>query len=244
MPNDSDLDERPRDRDLQSQVDEFLLAKDSDPEFIRECFWRIVDQLREMTSFQRRAALYGLAVFLVFELLNRRLVSETALGGFKLAKLDFLRVLAPVIAGYLFLRLMAIGRDRAVYVQIVYRFSRSKFKGLYRSELDRIFTYSSGPLVSRIPSSFVVPWRSWTVDLAAVLEGLFFHAVPPAFCLYAFVQLVRTEGVGSLPVWLSLIASIFLLLLGGLISTASPSVYDKDWLRDMPFRSSLSGWKK
>ncbi|MFI5851529.1 hypothetical protein ACIA7R_27475 [Micromonospora chalcea] len=239
MSNANQQSDRPSDPGLHGRLDEFLLSNEAEPELIRECFWRFVDRVKEVTELQKRSALLGLAVILAFELLNRRLVSETAVGGFKLAKLDFLKILAPVVASYFFLRMASLGRDRAVYVQIVYRFASSRYTGLYRSELDRLLTQGSGPLVNRVPTTFVDSWRSWPGELASILETLFFYATPIVFCFYSFYQLFGAEGFGSVYVWWSLVTAVVLLLLGVALGSTLPSVYTKDLLRDVPFRPNI-----
>ncbi|MFF0350572.1 hypothetical protein ACFYP0_23025 [Micromonospora arida] len=221
---------------LEGDVRQFLDSEEATPEFLRECLWRIVDILRDLAMSQRRTIVGILSLMLVFELLNRSLVNEASLVGVKLARLDFLQTPIPAAVCYLFLRAIAVAKDRDIYASVYYAIVGQRFPGLYASQMDRLFTNSRGLTFSSVPKRYYMHGdHIWPFVLPAA-EAVATVLITPVFSFYAYWQIFARGGVGSLATWLSLIVAVAFLLVAFKLAYAflnTKDVADKRLIDDM-----------
>jgi hypothetical protein len=213
-------------------VQKFLKAEETTPELVRETFWRIVDIAKEILKAQRRTAILLISFAFIFELLNRSLVNEASLLGIKLSRIEFLATLTPVAISYSYLRFTALARDLQAYLNVLYRITNDKLRGLYDSDLDRMITYVGGPTIAALPRAYAPHYRRIGV-WASVLELSLYNLLPITFIAYAFWQLFSARGAEDLLVWMSLLASaLFLAAAFGFAAMSFRTLSEPEGKRD------------
>lgn len=149
---------------------------------------------------------------MLFELINRNLLSEASFGGVKFSKLGFITLFIPVAVAYLMLRFMSTGRNLSVYTGVLYKITMRRYPHMYRADLDRVLAAVGGDTVTWMPVSYSRHLKG-AEFLALLVELVTTSAGPLAFLIYAYCRLFLDRGLDDFGVWISLAGTLSLVLL-------------------------------
>ena len=114
-------------------IAKFIESDEASDELNRELLWAIRDERRRSISRMNRSLILGLGVALLFELLNRRLIASFSFSEIKLSRLDFLRLILPVVFAFETMRYLLSGAQLILYGKIEGEFTGLRFPKLNES---------------------------------------------------------------------------------------------------------------
>ena len=206
---------------LKSQVDSFISADETDVEFIREYLWRILDRVQEFAKATQRSFIGSVLLAVLFELLNRNLVSETSAGGVRLAKINFIKPFIPIAIGYLWLRISVLLQEGKILTEAYYCITEIKFPGLHSSTIDDFLVPTTTPTAAEVPIRFTSNPRA--ISFIRGVEVVFYFSLPVAFSVYAFIQLFGSSGFSDVTIWFSFALTVPLLVGGYICALSTPN---------------------
>jgi hypothetical protein len=187
------------------------------PELAREAFWRLLDNAKDCQKRINRA-LITMAIFgLIFELLNRRLLSEVSVVGLKFAKLETLLFIPPIVIGFEAFYGASAFRDRSVMNSAYSRLSDAVYPDFHSSDVDVLLVVPSGIVTSIFPNVWINNEAAGLAWLLNAVEYVLFAALlPVGLPVYTLVQLFRHTGPAAPESWISAIFTISLMVIAWL----------------------------
>jgi len=184
------------------------------PELAREAFWRLLDNIKEFQKRVNRSFVLMAVFALVFELLNRRLVSEASVGGLRLTELESLSFVLPVAIGFEVFYAMSAIRDRNVMIGAYGRLSVAIYPKLDESRINALLVTPSGFITPSLPGVHINDRAFRLASFLSTFEYVVFgFLLPIGLPAYVLVQLFRHGGFAVLEVWVSaVLTSIFIVV--------------------------------
>lgn len=185
------------------------------PELARETFWRLLDNIKECQRRVNRSLILMAVFALLFELLNRGLVSEASVGGLRLTGLESLIFVPPIAIGFEIFYAMSAIRDRNVMISAYGRLSSAIYPDLNESHVDALLVTPSGFVTPNFPSVFI---NARAFRLSAILGAseyvMFGLVLPIALPAYTIAQLYGHYGIGAWQSWISAVLTSAFVVIG------------------------------
>ncbi|GAB3953882.1 hypothetical protein GCM10027614_59990 [Micromonospora vulcania] len=207
------MHQQPKPTYVEDYVGKIVSDKEIDAEMARELLWHLLDARNRVSSLMNRAMIGTLATGAAFELLNRQLISEASAGGIRLAKLDPLRLLLPVLLAYLFLRVTVLAREAKLLETCFHELARQRFPGFHSSNINYLLIPPAGFAVGEVPTQLTRMGQRTRAIYSVLVGGeiAIMGFAPPVIIIYMYVQLFRREGLDHPAVWIGLATVIALL---------------------------------
>lgn len=192
-----------------TQITKFIESNEASDEFSREIYWALRDEQNTCHTRMGRYLVVGFSAALLFELLNRGLISGASFSTVTLSRLGFLRYILPVAFSFEIMLYFFAVTELQAYIKVTGVFTALRFPALSDSEID--FVLAKDPFLTRLlPDSYMSKRLQNAEMLAGIPQAMLLTTGPIAFLIYAYFQLFVHFPTDNPGPWLSLFVSVIL----------------------------------
>jgi len=180
----------------------------SDTDFIKQCFWDLRTQAESCNTRISRWLLYAVLAAFIFELLNRKFVTNASFSFVEVTHLTFASYALPPFVSLAFLNVVSLDIEKKAYVSMAQALVNAMFPDL--SGMTDLFFSHSGFFGALSTSQLNINAAQMVYF---IVQTLGFYIGYFAFEIYAYIELFRHSGFASVATYASLAGSICLLII-------------------------------
>lgn len=195
--------------------------------FAREYLTDIRENWRKLEKNLCRLLIFLVLLIVAFELLKKSAIGEISFGSIKLSDLSFAYKIIPILISYSFYSLCNITLTFKTYRIIHESVLRAIYPELIKNDIEKFYV---PPYLTIFGDITFSPKHFSLYKLFDFLQARFVLTVifgSLLFEIYAFINLFNLYGREDVYTWISLVISLFFILMGLLVVIAHNDVEKK-----------------
>lgn len=194
-------------------IEKFLASPETNIEFSKEIYWQLKSEFSDRQKGMSRWAFYTVVLICIFELLNRRLIGGASLLGIQVDRLGFLAYFLPPAVAFCITTLFAQAIEQLSYGYLMAALAEQELPGLFVSQMNLLFTSTSGLLSSDVPDAFATRFGKFNNSLLFGMQAGFIFVGWLIFEIYAYVELFRHTNHFNAATFASLLVTISFIIM-------------------------------